>query len=326
MKIVLAGTSHWHAELHLDAARAAGAEITGVWDEDEAHARGLAARNALTAFASFERVLTGDPDLVLLMGHPSTVPARARSLIEAGIPLVLEKPAASSTGPLSALRALARERNAFVSVPLPNCFGPAVIAFEKLRREGRAGKLAHAHFRLVNGPPERYAADGVAWVVDPKIGGGGALRNLGIHGVDAALSLAGGKLSLKSASIGNRIHNAPIEDHALIVLEDEGGAVFTVEAGYTFASMRAGGDFEWRIVSANATLIDRGDKAICATLDDAAIVDLPVEPPATRYRLCMRDTFERLQRKAAPAISLDDYVAAMSLIDTAYRRAGRSLE
>lgn len=322
MKVILAGTSHWHAGMHLDAARSAGAEIVGVWDEDAKHARGFAARNSLSALASFEQVLSIAPDLVVLMGHPSTVPVQARRVIEADIPLVLEKPAASSTAVLAELRELAHQRQAFVSVPLPNRFGPAVTAFERLRQQGRTGKIAHAHFRIVNGPPERYAADGVAWVVDPAIGGGGALRNLGIHGVDAALSLATGKLSLSHASIGNRIHVSPVEDYALLVLEDEAGAVFTVEAGYTFASTRPG-DFEWRVVSANATLIDRGDKATCTTLDDNAVIDLPVEPPATRYRLCMRDTFGRLERNMPPAISLDDYVAAMSLIDAAYRKAGR---
>lgn len=323
MKVALAGTSHWHADMHLDAARSAGAEVIGVWDEDPEHARGFAARNSLKAITAFEQVFSIAPDLVLLMGHPSTVPARAHRVIEARLPLMLEKPAATSSAALSELRDLAHQRQAFVSVPLPNRFGPAVTAFERLRHAGRAGTIAHAHFRIVNGPPERYAADGVPWVVDPVIGGGGALRNLGIHCVDAALSLASGKLFLKSANIGNRIYNSPVEDYALLVLEDEAGAVFTIEAGYTFASMRSGGDFEWRIVSANATLIDHGDKATLATLDDAAIIDLPVELPATRYRLCMRDTFERLQRRAAPSISIDDYIAAMILIDTAYRKAGR---
>jgi len=323
MKIVLAGSSHWHAEMHLDAARSCGAEITGIWDEDADKARAFAARHDLPFIADFAKILSGRPDVVLLMGHPLTVPPRARAVIEAGIPLILEKPAASSTGALAALRDLSRLHQAFVSVPLPNRFGPAVIAFERLRQQGRAGAVAHCQFRLVNGPPERYAADGVPWVVDPAIGGGGALRNLGIHGVDAALSLATGRLGLKAVSIGNRIHRAPVEDHALLVLEDDAGALFIVEAGYTFASMRPGGDFEWRIVSANATLVDHGDRAICATLDDGAIVDLPIELPATRYRLCMSDTLDRVARKAAPAISIDDYVAATSLIDAAYEKAGR---
>ncbi|CAH2396066.1 Gfo/Idh/MocA family protein [Mesorhizobium ventifaucium] len=323
MKIVLAGSSHWHAEMHLDAARFCGAAIAGIWDEDAQLSRAFATRHHLPFITDFAKILSGPPDAILLMGHPSTVPARARTVIEAGVPLILEKPAASSTAALAALSELARQHQAFVSVPLPNRFGPAATAFERLRSQGRAGAVAHCHFRLVNGPPQRYAADGVAWVVDPAIGGGGALRNLGIHGVDAALGLATGGLGLKTVSIENRIHRAPVEDHALLVLEDAAGALFVVEAGYTFASMRPGGDFEWRIVSENATLIDYGERAFCATLDDGAIVELPIELPATRYRLCMSDTLDRLARKAPPATSIEDYVAAMSLIDAAYEKAGR---
>ncbi|MER9681615.1 Gfo/Idh/MocA family oxidoreductase [Mesorhizobium sp. M0184] len=322
MKIILAGSSHWHAEMHLDAARFYGAEIVGIWDEDPGQAQAFAAHHDLPFIEDFKEILSSPPDVILLMGHPSMVPARARAIIAAGIPLILEKPAASHTRELMALRDLARQYQAFVAVPLPNRFGPAVAGLERLRRQGRAGPVAHCQFRLVNGPPQRYIADGVAWVLDPAVGGGGALRNLGIHGVDAALSLATGKLGLKSVSIANRIHPGPVEDHALLVLEDEAGALFIVEAGYTFASMRPGGDFEWRIVSANATLIDHGDHVICATLDDAAIVDLPVELPATRYRLFMRDTLDRLARKAPPPVSIEDYVAAMSLIDAAYQKAG----
>ncbi|TIP81529.1 MAG: Gfo/Idh/MocA family oxidoreductase [Mesorhizobium sp.] len=323
MKIVLAGSSHWHAEMHLDAAHFCGAEIAGIWDEDAQHARAFVTRHHLPLITDFAKIFSDPPDAILLMGHPSTVPARARTVIEAGIPLILEKPAASSTAALAALSEMARQHQAFVSVPLPNRFGPAVTAFERLRSQGRAGAVAHCQFRLVNGPPQRYAADGVAWVVDPAIGGGGALRNLGVHGVDAALGLATGALRLKTVSIENRIHRVPVEDHALLVLEDAAGALFVVEAGYTFASMRPGGDFEWRIVSENATLIDYGERAFCATLDDGAIIELPTELPATRYRLCMSDTLDRLARKAPPATSIDDYVAAMSLIDAAYEKAGR---
>ncbi|TIL76822.1 MAG: Gfo/Idh/MocA family oxidoreductase [Mesorhizobium sp.] len=323
MKIVLAGSSHWHAEMHLDAARFCGAEIAGIWDEDAQHARAFATRQHLPFIADFAKILSSPPDAILLMGHPSTIPARARTVIEAGIPLILEKPAASSTAALAALSELARQHQAFVSVPLPNRFGPAATAFERLRSQGRAGAVAHCQFRLVNGPPQRYAADGVAWMVDPAIGGGGALRNLGIHGVNAALGLATGALRLKTVSIENRIHRAAVEDYALLVLEDAAGALFVVEAGYTFASMRPGGDFEWRIVSENATVIDYGERAFCATLDEGAIIELPIELPATRYRLCMSDTLDRLARKAPPATSVDDYVAAMSLIDAAYEKAGR---
>lgn len=321
MKIALFGTSHWHAEMHLDAARAAGASVVGVWDEDPSHAAGFGERHALLAVPNISDGLAMAPDLVVLMGHPSTLPQHAHMLIEKGIPVILEKPAASRTAVVAELAQLAETRGGFVGVPLPNRFGPIFGAHRHLQEADRAGKLAHASFRLVNGPPERYRQDGVGWLLDPAIGGGGALRNLGIHGVDAVLSLAQGPVTLVSASVGNRIHSEAVEDHALLVLTDAAGTLFTVEAGYTYASMAPGGEFEWRMVTTNATLVDRGDSARCVTLDDANIQILAPEPTATRYRLFMADTLQRLRDGRAPTITLNDYLAAMTLIDAAYAKA-----
>lgn len=321
MKIALLGTGHWHADMHRDAALSAGAEIVCVWDESPENAAAFAKTHDLEAVHSLAQALASQPDLAILMGHPSTVPAHARTVIEARVPMILEKPAVSNTSDLCALSDLAAAHNAFVGIPLPNRFGPALIEHARLNAEGRAGKLAHAHFRLVNGPPQRYRDDGVGWLLDPAIGGGGALRNLGIHGIDAALSLAQGNLTIVSASIGNFVHNEPIEDYALIVLTDEAGTLFTVEAGYTYASMKPGGEFEWRLITANATLTDRGDNATCATLDDSTLRTLQPEPTATRYRLFTADTLQRLRDGRPPAITLNDYLAAMTLIDAAYAKA-----
>lgn len=319
--VELLGISHWHAGMHLDAALAAGAGIRLVWDEDPELARAFAARHGLVAATSFDEVRDAKADICVLMGRPGQVGARARTLIEDGRFLVIEKPAASTTRELEALRDQAAQKGIRVGVPFPNRYGPVFAGLRELQGAGRAGPLAQGHFRLVNGPPQRYRDDGVPWLLDPRIGGGGALRNLGIHGIDAALGLASGPLRIEYARISTRMHQAPVEDHALVVLTDDAGALFTIEAGYTFASMAPGGDFEWRLVTGNATLIDRGDTAFVATLDDGRRRPLAPEPTATRYRLFMADTIDRLRRGLPPAVTLDDYCAAMALIDEAYQKA-----
>ncbi|MDO5603592.1 MAG: Gfo/Idh/MocA family oxidoreductase [Paracoccus sp. (in: a-proteobacteria)] len=323
MKIVLLGASHWHAAMHLDATLAAGGRVIAIWDEDPAQAAGFGQRHGLPVAGSIADALALAPDLVVLMGHPLSLPDRARPLIEARIPLIIEKPAASGTAGIERLALLARQHGGFVGVPFANRFSPIFAAYDALAAAGRAGRLAHASFRLVNGPPQRYRDDGVGWLLDPGIGGGGALRNLGIHGVDAALSLAQQPVTIVSASIGNRVHDEAVEDHALIVMQDAAGALFTVEAGYTYASMAPGGEFEWRLVTSNAVLSDTGDRAVRVTLDDATTQSLPPEPTATRYRLFMADTLARLRDGRGPAVTLDDYLAAMVLIDAAYAK-GRS--
>jgi len=317
MRVGLIGVSHWHAPMHAAAVMAVGAEIASVWDVDPATAETFARLRALRTAASPEGVLA-DCDIVVVMGRPDAVPALAEAAVHARRPMILEKPAASRTETLETLSSMATAAGLFVAVPLPNRLGPAVVEYERLAASGRAGGIAHAHFRLVNGPPERYPADGVPWMLDPAISGGGALRNLGIHGVDGALSLANGELRLVAARVANRMHRSPVEDYALLILEDEAGAIFTVEVGYTFGSMQPGGDFEWRIATGNAYLVDHGDRAFAATLDDGAQAALPSLPPSIRYHRFMADTLDRLTRGAPPSVGLEDYVRAMRLIDQAY--------
>jgi predicted dehydrogenase len=306
--------------MHAHAVKSAGATLLGVWDEDVEVARKFADAQGTQTLDLAD--IEAESDLIVVMGRPDGVPELAARLIATGKPIVLEKPAAARTAELEMLAAQASAQNAFVAVPLPNRLGPAMAEYRLLREAGRAGALAHAHFRIVNGPPRRYRDDGVGWMLDPIVVGGGALRNLGIHGVDAALALASGELSLRSASIRRSIHKAEaVEDHALLVLTDAAGALFTVEAGYTYASLRPGGDFEWRIVTANSYLLDTGDTAFAATLDDSGRRSLTPLRSGTRYDTFMADTLVRLQAGESPSVGIGDYVRAMRLIDLAYEEA-----
>lgn len=321
MRVALLGVSHWHAGMHLDAALFCGAEIVAAWDPHGAAAQRFGTVHGIPAGQTLRQIVESRPDLVVVMGHPHDVPVIAGEVISADIPMILEKPAAPSTAGIRTIRDNARERRAFVGVPLPNRFGPIFPEMARLAEAGRLGKLGHGHFRIVNGPPQRYSNDGVGWMLDPSISGGGALRNLGIHGIDAARSLAQGSLRVLGAAIGNRLHGAAVEDHAQVTLQDEAGSLFTVEAGYTYASLAPGGDFEWRVATGNAYLVDEGAQAHCVTLDDGAARPLAPEHPDTRYRLFMADTFARLRDGAMPTISIEDYHSAMELIDDAYEKA-----
>jgi len=321
MRVALFGVGHWHARMHMDAVQFAGGEIVTIWDHSAEISAAFATTLGLPVCRNVRQALAERPDLVVVMGSPPDLLELALEVLAADVPMILEKPASATTSGLAPVLALALRRGSFVGVPLPNRIGPIFRDMAALERQNRLGKLAHGHFRIVNGPPQRYRDDGVGWMLDPAIAGGGALRNLGIHGIDAALSLAQGQVRITAASIGNRIHDECVEDHAHVTLMDEVGTFFTVEAGYTYASMAPGGDFEWRVATSNAYLIDRGDTAQCATLDDGSVRVLPPNPPSTRYRLFMADTFDRIRAGAAPAVSLQDYHSAMQFIDMAYEKA-----
>jgi predicted dehydrogenase len=310
--VAVLGASHWHARMHLDGARRAGASIAGIWDRDADVARRFAVEHGQTAYATLDEVLAQRPDLCVVMGTPNDMPELVAPLLTRGVPLVVEKPAALNGAALAPLCDIAHQRNSFVAVPLANRYGP-------LMAEPRLRPVAHAHFRIINGVPERYRADGVGWMLDPAISGGGALRNLGIHGIDCALALARGALTVVSSHIGRQIHTGEaVEDHALVTLRDEAGGIFTIEAGYTFATHAAGGDYAWRIAAPGAYGIDRGEYATLAVLDTETSHELAPLPPHRRYDAFWSDTLARLHTGRAPLVTLADYTRAMDLIDIAY--------
>ncbi len=312
MRVALAGVGHWHATMHLNAIRAAGAAPGPVWDREPTITAGFAARSGCPQAATLEALFATRPDLVVVMGHPADVPDMARACLAAGLPMMLEKPAAPGT---AALAAIAPDKDAFVAVPLANRCAPLWAEPDRLRTEGRVGRLAHASFRLINGPPERYRIDGVPWLLDPATSGGGALRNLGLHAADAALSLLGAMPTVAGAVLSNHAHGEDVEDHAAALLTLPEGPTIMIEAGYTFASMAPGGDCEWRIAASNATLVDRGDTATVTTLDDATTRPLTLLPAATRYRAFMADTLRRLHDGRPPLVGFTESIAAMTLVD-----------
>ena len=110
-----------------------------------------------------------------------------------------------------------------------------------------------------------------------------------------------------------------MEDYAIATLALPGGPIVTVEAGYTFASMEPGGDFEWRVAAVGATLMDRGAVCEVATLDDGARRPLPQSGP--RYRAFMADTLTRLRASRPPTVGFSDYLRAMRMVDQIYAMA-----
>jgi len=322
MRLVFFGVGHWHAEMHAHAAQAAGAEIVGAWDGDPARAIAFSARFGGQAAHGIEAALALKPDLAVVMGRPGEMAELARRFILEGVPMLIEKPVGVSGTVLKPVAELAAAHGAFVSVALAHRFSPVLREVAALREADRLGPISHSHFRLINGPPQRYLDDGVAWVLDPAVSGGGALRNLGIHGVNAFLNLCGEQaVEVEHVAFGRQLHGTPAEDYALVVLRATDGSIGTVEAGYTHASMTQG-LFEWRVNARNASLADRDGRLYVATLDDGGLRELAATPVARRYDDMMADTIDRLKGGLAPAVTLGDLWRAMDIIDRCYAMAG----
>lgn len=322
MRVALIEVGHWHAARHLRSLQRAGADIVAVSDRQPGVAEATAAKIGCLAFRDYRDMLKAvKPDFVMAMGRHADMPAIARDLLEARIPFAIEKPLGTSAEQVAPLVDLAYQRNAFVAIPFTNRYSALWTHLDRLEKEGRVGPRCHAHFRIINGPPSRYEADRVEWMLDPAISGGGCMRNLGIHAADAFLYFAGrDEVRVLGAVTTRRVHGKAVEEMGAAILCSQNGVIGTIEAGYSYASMTAG-DFEWRVATANCYLVDRNDILQVATLDDAQIRRLPNDDQETRYDRFGVDTIERLRLGKPPRATIEDCYRAMRIIDEIYSSA-----
>jgi predicted dehydrogenase len=316
MRVAMLGVSHWHARFHAEAAKAAGAELAAIWDEDAAVAAGFAAQQGGHAVATPGDVMAEAPDLAVVLGRGPANAALVGELLDHPVPLLVDKPLGLTEADVAPLAERAARQGRWVTVAFANRISP--IVRETTGRIGTAiGRISHMQFRIINGPPHRYRDWGVAWMLDPAQGGGGALRNLGLHGLDAFLFLAGDQqVRVEHAAFGRGVHGESVEDFSLVVLRAADGMLGIVEAGYTFASPR-GGHFEWRVDAERATLVDDGAKFTIVTPATPTHF-VPTVPTGQRYAAFMADVLTRVREGRLPAVTLEDFRRAMALADRAY--------
>ena len=264
------------------------------------------------------------PDFVVALGRHIDMPAIARFLIEAGIPFMMEKPMGTTAEDVTALADLAEARGSLGgrAVPEPSAAVGHVRA-KAMIEAGEFGRISHVVMRLIRPTMQRYREWDSPWMWDRELAGGGALLNLGGHGMDLARMLLGPDVSVATAVISNRVHQAQVEDYALATLRSGDGALIHVEVGYTWPTWPANeSDLEFKVAGEKATLrvVPDGLQVIGPGRDDR----FPgAASAAGNYPPLIRDMLERAGRGDPPAISARDCANAIELVHAAYRLAGR---
>jgi predicted dehydrogenase len=315
MQAVIVGVAHWHAPIYAASLAELGVALVGASDPDAAAGAACAAKLGLAFDADAGAMLDRlRPDIAFVLPRHDRAMATLAPVLARRIPFLIEKPMGLNG---REAQAIADAAAGLFAVPaLANRDLAIWRRVAELKAAGSFGTVMHAHFRVVNGPPGRYRDWGVGWMLDPAISGGGALRNLGFHGADAALMLAGPALEVRGAAVSNAVYGLPVEEFATALLAVPGGPAISIEAGYSYAS--GGGDMEWRIAATGAYLREtRGRLEVRLADGTLEAGDVPV-PGYTgfvaRVLACLRDG-------SRPPATLDDCAAAAALIDRIYARS-----
>ncbi|HJQ63749.1 MAG TPA: Gfo/Idh/MocA family oxidoreductase [Burkholderiales bacterium] len=319
VRIAAIEVGHWHALF--DAAylktlvQWPDVRLIGIHDPDVAMVAQRAARlGDPPAYTDYREMLAQTkPDFVIALGRHSAMAEIAHFLLDEGFPFLMEKPMGLNAQEVRSIADKAAAKRAFVAVPLFQRYQPFMLHARRMLEEGAFGPVSHFYFRSNRGSSARYVAWGAPWMLDPAIAGGGCLRNIGLHGIDAFLNLFG-ECNVTGAQTSARALGARVEDYASLMLRSADGILGTIEVGNTFPG--TGADAEWKIAGRNALLVQRGASLKCIT--SGGEQEFPAQPGEPLPALALHDALARWQDGKPPATGAEDCYRAMRIVDRAY--------
>lgn len=209
-------------------------ELAGIADPDEA-ARPVAQRFGVSLHASLADLLTQTrPDGVILATPNRLHVAQAIECLEAGVPVLVEKPVAHTLAEGERLCRLAGTRGVPVLVGHHRAHSPAMSVARTAVRDGALGELVAVSGSALFYKPDAYF-DASPWRREP--GGGPILINL-IHDIGNLRALCGEITEVQAAASSAR-RRFPVEDTVAITLRFERGALGTFLLSDTAASARS---------------------------------------------------------------------------------------
>jgi predicted dehydrogenase len=126
----------------------------------------------------------GTVDAVVVTTPNAVHESPAVAALERDVPVLVEKPLADDLAAAERVAAAARESTAFCAVGFQHRFAPAVELLDDARRDGELGDVRQVTAEYVR---RRGIPSLGSWFTDRERAGGGALVDIGVHAVDAAL-------------------------------------------------------------------------------------------------------------------------------------------
>lgn len=321
LRVAFTGVSHWHLDLYLPVVLGLpDVEVVGVSDPNTAVAERVGTQVGCAFSASSSQLLDRTtPDFVFVLGTHADMYAEGLGLIERGIGFMMEKPCGTSLAQVADLAEKCEAAHVHATIPF---VWRRSEMLEALRERFADETIGYLLLRWIAGAPQRYIDSGCGWMLDPGIAGGGCTLNLGVHLLDLARVLLGPAVQVTSAVMSNAGGGYPVEDYALIVLQD-GARTATLETGYLLPAGHSTFDLHFAVASTNGYAASHGPDTMRFIDNAGSGTELAVKttnvPHYPRYVI---ETLERFRSGAEPIATMADMAAVMGLAQDAYRIAG----
>lgn len=230
LRIGILGVAHLHVDSYIVELRAAGADVVGVFDNDEERASFWGERFSTRVFHSVDSLLAEGLDGVLVCSetlfHREFVSAAAR----AGVAVFCEKPLGVSSEDSHAIVNECSDHKVTIMVALPTRMSPVVGRVRNMVANGELGMIRSFSGMNQSVMPMRERS----WFVDKRLAGGGAIMDHVVHLADAATWILDEEPDSVYA-VSNRIMHSDVvtvETSGLVMVEYPSGAFASIDCSW----------------------------------------------------------------------------------------------
>jgi len=325
-RVAVIGADHYHATStpnYLRILQDEKVDILGVHAPDGAVAARWAAEYNSTPYTDYRAMIEKTkPEFIVALGKHVAMPAEFRFLVDTGIPFLMEKPWGIDDKTVNELADLAESKHAWAAVPMPFRYSMFAETALEMRQRNALGTISHMLFRFNQPGVQRYVDLGSPWMLSKADAGGGALINLGIHGIDLFRYITSEEPQVVSAVTSHAVHKREVEDYAHVTLKTPSGIVFLNEASYTYPG--TGGDQERKLSAQKMFLraTTTGGEGVQIVGPGRDETRRAPEGYLSGWPRVVHECLERIGRGEPPPASARDCARAVSLIFDAYRMAG----
>jgi scyllo-inositol 2-dehydrogenase (NADP+) len=270
-------------------------------------------------------------DLAVVAAANAAHAPLALAAIEAGLPVVVDKPMASSAEDAERMIAASREAGLMLTVFHNRRWDSDFLTARKLIADGALGRVTRFESRFERFRPE--PRDGVWRESAAPADAGGVLWDLGPHLIDQACELFGAPLNVY-AEVDTRRAGAKVDDDAFVALEHSSG----VRSHLWMSAVAADLGPRMRVLGDRAAYVKHGLDVQEAALRDGGRPGEPgwgEEPESDWGRLGAGEDWTRvptepgaylrfyegveraLRSGAPPPVDAADSVAALEVLDAA---------